>query len=107
MFQNRIFWDGMRIPRRELRKRYEYFFGREIRKIEDREEALAILMNITSTIQNEMVSRLKTENTYGILLKIYFIFDEVHSIYLKEKEERTKCLKLTNNSVVIHYRYFS
>lgn len=94
MFQNISFWDEMRIPRRVLRKRYEFFFGKEVKKIEDRGEALDILMNITTTIQNEMVMRLKTENTYGILLKLYFIFDEVHSIYLKEKEARTKLVKM-------------
>lgn len=93
MFQNRSFWDGMRIPRRKLRNRYEMFFGKENRKIEDRDEALSILMNIISTIQNEMVTRLKIENTYGILLKLYFIFDEVHSVYLKEKEARTKIVE--------------
>ena len=93
MFQNRSFWDGMRIPRRLLRKRYEFFFGKENRKIEDRGEALDILMNITSTIQNEMVTRLKVKDTYATLLKLYFIFDEVHSIYLKEKEARTKLVE--------------
>lgn len=36
-----------------------------------------------------MVLRLKSESTYGMLLKLYFIFDEVHSIYLTEKEIRT------------------
>lgn len=101
MLQNRSFWDGMRIPRRELRKRYEFFFGKEIRKVEDRGEALDILMNITTTIQNEMVTRLKTEDTYGILLKLYFIFDEVHSIYLKEKEARTKLVETNIDSEAI------
>ncbi|SHH77232.1 hypothetical protein [Clostridium magnum] len=94
MFQNRSFWDGMKIPRKELKNRFEYFFGKDSRKIEDRNEALGILINITSTIQNEMVNRLKTENTYRILLKLYFIFDEVHSIYLKEKEARTKLVEV-------------
>ena len=98
MFQNRSFWDGMRIPRRALKKRFEYFFGKEIRNIENRSEALGILMNITSTIQNQMVERLKTENTYGILLKLYFIFDEVHSVYLKEKEARTKLVEVNIDS---------
>ncbi len=93
MFQNRSFWDGMRIPRKELIKRFEFFFGKENRKIEDRSEALDVLINITTTIQNEMVNRLKTENTYGILLKLYFIFDEVHSVYLKEKEARIKLVE--------------
>lgn len=102
MFENRSFWDVMRIPRRELKKRFEYFFGKENKKIEDRSEALGIIRNITSTIQNEMVNRLKMENTYGILLKLYFIFDEVHSFYLKEKEVRIKLVEMNidNENVV-------
>jgi len=88
----------MKISHRELKRRFEYFFGKEIRKIQDRDEALGLLMNITSTIQNEMVKRLKTENTYGVLLKLYFIFDEVHSVYLKEKEARAKLVEVNIDS---------
>lgn len=58
MFQTMSFWDGMRIPRRKLKKRFKCFFGENSRTIEDRQEALDILMNITSTIQNEMVDAL-------------------------------------------------
>lgn len=89
IFQTMSFWDGMRIPRKRIRARFDYFFGENSKKIEDRQEALDILLNVTSTIQKEMVSRLKSESTYGMLLKLYFIFDEVHSIYLTEKEIRT------------------
>lgn len=89
IFQTVSFWDGMRIPRKRIRARFNYFFGESSKKIEDRQEALAILLNVTSTIQKEMVLRLKSESTYGMLLKLYFIFDEVHSIYLTEKKIRT------------------
>lgn len=49
-----------------------------------------------------MVSHLKTESTYGLLLKLYFIFDEVHSIYLTEKEIRTDLVKnnIDNETVI-------
>lgn len=93
MFQNRPFWDYMGIPRQKLKNRYEFFFGRESKIIEDRDEALGVLMNITSVIQNEMVNRFKRENTYGIIFKLYYIFDEVHSVYLKEKEARVKMVE--------------
>lgn len=89
IFQTVSFWDGMRIPRKRIRARFNHFFGESSKKIEDRQEALDILLNVTSTIQKEMVLRLKSESTYGMLLKLYFIFDEVHSIYLTEKEIRT------------------
>ena len=102
LFRNKPFWEGINIPRMKLRSRFEYFFGKDNRKIEDRNEALDILMNVTTTIQNEMVNRLNVESTYGILLKLYYIFDEVHSLYLKEKEARTKLVEMNiaNENVV-------
>ena len=102
LFQTISFWDGMRIPRKMLRDKFKYFFGEISKKIEDRQEALDVLLNVTSTIQQEMVSRLKTESTYGLLLKLYYIFDEVHFIYLKEKEIRTDLVKnnIDNETVI-------
>lgn len=102
LFQTISFWDGMRIPRKMIRDKFKYFFGEISKKIEDRQEALDVLLNVTSTIQKEMVSRLKTESTYGLLLKLYFIFDEVHSIYLTEKEIRTDLVKnnIDNETVI-------
>lgn len=94
IFNNRLFWDNMNIPRRKLKDRSEFFFGKDKRKIENRQEALDVLMNITSTIQNEMVERLKTKDTYSVLLKLYYIFDEVHSLYLEEKESRIKLVEM-------------
>lgn len=102
IFQTMPFWDGMRIPRKRIKDRFKFFFGESYKKIEDRQEALDVLLNVTSTIQEEMVSRLKLESTYGVLLKLYFIFDEVHSIYLTEKEIRADLVKknIDSNEVV-------
>ncbi len=93
IFQTRSFWDNMMIPREKIRGRFNYFFGESSRKIEDRQEAVNLLSTVTSTIQEEMVSRLKSESTYRMLLKLYYIFDKVHSIYLEEKETRTALVK--------------
>ncbi len=92
-FQIRPFWEEMQVPKRMLKKRFEYFFGTEKKKVEDRQESLNILLNITTTIQNEMVERLRCDSTYGTLLKLYFIFDEIHSLYLSEKETRLKLVE--------------
>lgn len=102
IFQTMPFWDGMRIPRKRIKDRFKYFFGESYKKIEDRQEALEVLLDVTSTIQEEMVSRLKLESTYGVLLKLYFIFDEVHSMYLTEKEIRADLVKknIDSNEVV-------
>lgn len=93
IFQTMSFWDVMKIPRKKIRDKFNYFFGASNKKIEDRQEAVNVLLTVTSTIQEKMVSRLKSESTYGMLLKLYFIFDEVHSIYLAEKELRTNLAK--------------
>lgn len=102
IFQTISFWDGMRIPRKRIRDRFNFFFGESNKKIENRQEALDVLLNVTSTIQEKMVLRLKSESTYEILLKLYFIFDEVHSIYLLEKEIRAALVeKNIDNETII------
>lgn len=93
IFQTRSFWKQMHISRRLLNKRFKHFFGEIDREIEDRNDAMQVLMNVISEIQEGMVERIRKEDTYGILLKLYFIFDEVHSLYLKEKEARTNLVK--------------
>ncbi|WP_166429846.1 hypothetical protein [Lacrimispora aerotolerans] len=95
------FWDGMRIPRSKLKCRFEFFFGKKHCRVEDRQEAIKILMNITSTIQKEMVARLNVESTYGLLLKLYFMFDEVHSLYLTEKEIRAELVEQNINDEAV------
>lgn len=85
MFQTRSFWYIMKIPRRKIKNRFKYFFGESNKTIEDRQEALNVLKNITSTIQKEMIERFQSESTYGMLLKLYFIFDEVHSSLFNRK----------------------
>ena len=90
LFQTRPFWNCMRVPIKKVTKRYKEFFGENDTVIEDREAALKILLNVITTIQNEMVSRLKSENSYDMFMRLYYIFDEVHSFYLHEKEARCK-----------------
>lgn len=93
MFQTRPFWKCMRISQPKIIKRYQYFFGESQSEL-NREEALKLLINITSTIQNEMVEKLNKNNSFDMLMKLYFIFDEVHAFYLEEKEARVELAKL-------------
>ncbi len=93
IFQARSFWDLMEVPQKKFRTRFSYFFGANEKFIDDRQKALDVLNNVLFTIQNEMLERIKTESTYGFLLKLYYIFDEVHSVYLAEKEARTHLVK--------------
>lgn len=91
LFQTRSFWKIMNIPHAVISKKYKEYFG-EDKEITDRKEAISILRGITENIQNKMVFRIKTEDTYTMLFKLHYIFDEVHSLYLKEKKaSKAKC----------------
>lgn len=98
LFNTRSFWIDIGVPQKKLKERFEYFFGNEKRLIEDREEALKILLNITTVIQNEMVHRLKQNDSYAMLLKLFYIFDEIHARYIAEKEARLKLVELNIDS---------
>lgn len=102
MFQTRPFWRCMRVPTSKLENRFEFFFGERNLEINDYEKAKNLLMNIVTTIQNEMVNRIQNANSYDMFMKLYYIFDEVHAFYLGEKEARAKLLELNiNNSSVL------
>lgn len=102
MFQTRPFWRCMRVPTSKLENRFEFFFGERNLEINDYEKAKNLLMNIVTTIQNEMVNRIQNANSYDMFMKFYYIFDEVHAFYLGEKEARAKLLELNiNNSSVL------
>ena len=100
-FGVRPFWLEMRVPKMELQSRVEYFFGKTNRIIDDRNEAIKALSNVTLTIQNELVERIKKGSTCSMLLKLYYIFDEVHSIYLQEKKTRNQLLKYNFDDNII------
>ena len=89
-FGTRCFWKKFHISSSILQNKYKEYFGNETKFIEDREEAINLLLGISNTIQRKMVERIKRENTYSMLLKLYFIFSEVHSQYTKEKGIRFK-----------------
>lgn len=93
MFQIVDFWKIMNVSKSKLNERFRYFFGDKEKTISNRETALKILNNVILTIQEKMLVRLTSENTYGMLLKLYYIFDEVHSIYLLEKEMRLQMVE--------------
>ncbi len=87
------FWKAFHIPSDILQDRYKKYFGSEKKTISDRETAQKMLMSVSLSIQKKMTDRIKSESTYGMLLKLYYIFGEVHSYYLKEKEQRFELVK--------------
>ena len=85
-FQTRPFWRCMGVSDVKFKNRFEEFFGQSEIEITERDNAIKLLLNVVSTIQERILYRLKNENSYDMLMKLYYIFDEVHSFYLKEKE---------------------
>lgn len=101
MFQTRAFWKCMRVPTNKLNNRFEFFFGAKNIEISNRNDAKNLLLNIVTTIQNEMIDRIQRENSYDMFMKLYYIFDEVYAFYLAEKEARAELSKINidNQSV--------
>lgn len=99
IFQTRPFWRCMGVPINKVQKRYKEFFGEHELVIDNRDEALKLLLNVISTIQNGMVNRLKSRNPYDVFMKLYYIFDEVHYFYLREKEARSKLVSINVDDI--------
>ncbi len=59
----------------------------------DRNTAISVLKGIVEKNQKRMVHRIETEDTYAMLFKLHYIFDEVHSLYIKEKDARIQLVK--------------
>lgn len=93
-FQTRPFWRCMGVSDEKFKNRFEEFFGQSEIEITERDNAIKLLLNVVSTIQERILYRLKNENSYDMLMKLYYIFDEVHSFYLKEKKSRVKLSEL-------------
>ena len=93
-FQTRPFRRCMGVSDEKFKNRFEEFFGQSEIEITERDNAIKLLLNVVSTIQERILYRLKNENSYDMLMKLYYIFDEVHSFYLKEKESRVKLSEL-------------
>ena len=93
-FQTRPFCRCMGVSDEKFKNRFEEFFGQSEIEITERDNAIKLLLNVVSTIQERILYRLKNENSYDMLMKLYYIFDEVHSFYLKEKESRVKLSEL-------------
>ena len=94
IFQTRPFWKCMRVPTSKLKNRFKTFFGANDVEVNNRNDAKKLLLNIVTTIQNEMIDRIQKENSYDMFMKLYYIFDEVHAFYLDEKEARAELSKI-------------
>ena len=65
----------------------EKFISKQLREytkikngeIKDTEEAIGVLSEVINGIQEKLTNRILQENTYDSLLKLLWIFDEIHS----------------------------
>lgn len=65
----------------------EKFISKQLREytkikngeIKDTEEAIGVLSEVINGIQEKLSNRILQENTYDSLLKLLWIFDEIHS----------------------------
>ena len=88
IFGGRSFWKDFCISHRMIQKKYKSYFGDKITTIDNRDNAISLLMNISDSIQAKMIRRIKSESTYGMLLKLYFIFGEGKGITIEICKEQ-------------------
>lgn len=69
IFGGKSFWKDFHISHSKIQNKYKTYFGKDIKTIENREEAITLLMGISDSIQSKMTERIKAESTYGMLLK--------------------------------------
>lgn len=90
VFETRTVLLSYGISSKKINKQLRIYTNAENGKIEDCENALSVLSDIINKIQEKLSSRFSNANTYDSILKLLWIFDEVHSRYIKEKEARVK-----------------
>ena len=88
----------MGVPTSMVHNRFKSLFGDGEKVINDRKEAIQMMLDKISIIQEKLLKNLKEENTYDMFMKLHYIFDEVHAIYLAEKKARTKLARLNIQS---------
>ena len=66
-FQTRPFWRCMGVSDEKFKNRFEEFFGQSEIEITERDNAIKLLLNVVSTIQERILYRLKNENSYDML----------------------------------------
>ena len=87
------FWRIANIPQKKLIKKYTEFFGDKHQKIEDINTAISLLNSVITSVKNNVLTQIKSTPT-EMLFKLHYIFGEVHSLYLFEKERRSELQNL-------------
>ncbi|BDR84446.1 hypothetical protein [Clostridium tetani] len=100
-FMSRIFWLELNIPKRLVKKTFEKYFGTEDYIIENREEAIKLLIDTVNKIQVKMLERIRLENSQNIIKNLYKILDECHHFYMRQKEARANMIQLNINGEAI------
>jgi hypothetical protein len=100
MFATRPFWLNMRVPLVKVKERYAFFFGTQDLTIDSADKSIEILKNVIDTIQNDFISKIKNTSPNEILFRLHYIFGEVYSLYLYEKEQRHELSILGSTNII-------
>ena len=101
VFSYRSIWRELHVPMRIVHSEYQRFFESEKRDICDKEEAVALLKAVVSSLQNELVSAITDNGVYWMLFRLYFIFDEVNFAYRREKKIRQDLSNYSSSNQVL------
>lgn len=106
VFHVRPFWDELNVPKQKLESRYKELFGTENLTIEDRQQAIKLLLSVVTQLQNKILNRLKTNNPNATAKILYRILDDTYTLYTREREsrERLSTFPMADADMEIAYR---
>lgn len=92
VFSTRTIWLELDIPLKSVFNRYSECFGHKNKTL-DKETALTLLIDITTKLQEKIMTRFASTDTRGNLKALYKIFDEVQRFYIRQKKARHELMR--------------
>lgn len=103
VFMTRSFWKEINVSEKKVREIYFKYLGHEELHISSREDSIKYLSGITSKLQAEITSEIKSNNPERTIKDLYKILDEVYHFYFQQKEARSKLVEAgINNGEIIN-----
>ncbi|WP_459830959.1 hypothetical protein [Clostridium carnis] len=101
MFCSRIIWKEFNIPKKVIENKFKDYFGSKKLDIENRKEAIKVLIGVTNRIQSEMVDKILKDESYFVIKNLYAVLNESSLFYMIQKEMRNDLINLNAQSVAI------
>lgn len=103
VFMTRSFWKEINVSEKKVREIYFKYLGHEELHISSCEDSIKYLSGITSKLQAEITSEIKSNNPERTIKDLYKILDEVYHFYFQQKEARSKLVEAgINNGEIIN-----